>query len=92
MEVVDVVVTRPRRFDWRSKSVHICWANGRILGFVSAIQFFASLLFHHPLLSDPFGPVIGGPSMGHTHVSASRLEGPMHRSCGTLVFYETGLL
>ena len=53
---------------------------------------FASLLFHHPLLSDPFGPVIGGPNMGHTHVSASRLEGPLHRSCGTPVFYETGLL
>ena len=28
--------------------------------------------------------MIGGPNMGHTHVSASRLKRPMRRSCGTL--------
>ena len=55
-------------------------------------NYFCIAVFHHPLLSDLFGPVIGGPNMGHTHVSASSLEGPMHRSCGTLVFYEAGLL
>ena len=40
MGVLDMVITRLRGSDWRSKRVYICWSNGRTLDCVCAIQLF----------------------------------------------------
>ena len=61
MGVLDMVITRLRGSDWRSKSVYICWSNGRIWGYVCAIQLFVRpccFIIHHFLLSNHCSIVI----------------------------------